>query len=68
MQLLKLGDVMEATRLGRSTIYRRIGDGTFPAPLALGRGCVRWDAEDLESWKAALPRAANDNIAKREVA
>jgi prophage regulatory protein len=61
MQLLKLTEVTKATSLGRSTIYRRIGEGTFPAPLKLSEGCVRWDSEDLEAWRKALPRAANDN-------
>jgi len=61
MLLLKLTDVTRATGLGRSTIYRKIGEGTFPAPLALSAGCVRWDSDDLETWKATLPRACNDN-------
>jgi prophage regulatory protein len=60
MQLLKLTDVTKVTSLGRSTIYRRIGEGTFPAPLRLSAGCVRWDSETLESWKASL-KPANDN-------
>lgn len=61
LQLLKLSDVTAATRLGKSTIYRRIDEGTFPAPLRLSAGCVRWDAEDLRTWRAALGKAANDN-------
>jgi len=61
MLLLKLTDVTKATGMGRSTIYRKIGEGNFPAPLALSPGCVRWDSDDLETWKAALPRAGNDN-------
>lgn len=60
MQLLRLRDVTRATSLGRSSIYRKIGDGTFPAPLRLSPGCVRWDSDDLANWKAKL-RAANDN-------
>ena len=68
MQLLKLGEVVAATRLGRSTIYRRISEGTFPAPLQLSAGCVRWDVADLETWLAGLPRAANDNEPMRRAA
>lgn len=63
MLLLKLSEVTKATSLGRSTIYRRIGEGTFPAPLKLSAGCVRWDADDLETWRAGL-KAANDNASK----
>ena len=64
MQLLKLTDVTRATSLGRSTIYRRISEGTFPAPLRLSEGCVRWDLQDLEAWKAGLTKGANDNTSK----
>jgi prophage regulatory protein len=49
MQLMKLTDVTRATGLGRSTIYRRMGEGTFPAPLRLSAGCVRWDSAHLGS-------------------
>lgn len=61
MQLFSLREVQARTSLGRSTIYRKVNDGTFPPPLKLSEGCVRWDAEDLETWRAALPRAGNDN-------
>lgn len=61
MQLLRLTEVTKATGLGRSTIYRRISEGTFPAPLRLSAGCVRWDSETLELWKSTL-KAANDNF------
>jgi prophage regulatory protein len=61
MQLWKLSEVTKATSLGRSTIYRRIGEGTFPAPLKLSEGCVRWDDDDLRAWRDALPKGTNDN-------
>ncbi|MGR4929035.1 helix-turn-helix transcriptional regulator [Bradyrhizobium sp. CAR08] len=61
MQLLKLTEVVKATSLGRSTIYRKISEGTFPSPLTLSPGCVRWDADHLQAWRDALPTAANSN-------
>lgn len=62
MQLLKLTDVTKATGLGRSTIYRKISENTFPPPLQLSPGCVRWDADHLQAWRDALPMAANSNM------
>lgn len=62
MQLLKLIDVTKATGLGRSTIYRKISENTFPPPLQLSPGCVRWDADHLQAWRDALPTAANSNL------
>jgi prophage regulatory protein len=60
MQLLTLKDVTAATRIGRSTVYRWVEEGRFPAPLALSPGCVRWRQEDIDTWVSGL-RAANDN-------
>ncbi|ABE62831.1 phage transcriptional regulator, AlpA [Nitrobacter hamburgensis X14] len=64
MLLLKLTDVTKATGLGRSTIYRKISENTFPPPLQLSPGCVRWDADHLQAWRDALPIAANSNTDK----
>jgi predicted DNA-binding transcriptional regulator AlpA len=35
LQILKIKDVKERTKLGRSTIYRQIALGRFPAPFHL---------------------------------
>jgi prophage regulatory protein len=61
MLLLKLADVTKATGLGRSTVYRKISENTFPKPLQISPGCVRWDADHLQAWRDALPIAGNDN-------
>jgi prophage regulatory protein len=53
-RLLRLSDVMERTGLGRSTIYRKISEGTFPAPVKVGQAAVRWKESDLAAWIAAL--------------
>ncbi|MGY4370756.1 prophage regulatory protein [Bradyrhizobium sp. LB1.3] len=63
MLLLKLTDVTKATGLGRSTVYRKISENTFPKPLQLGPGCVRWDADHLQAWRDSL-QVANDNTRK----
>jgi prophage regulatory protein len=60
---LRRREVEAATGLARSTIYRRIEQGTFPAPFALGSNCVRWREQDLIEWKSAHSRTrevAND--------
>jgi len=44
---LRRTDVEHQSGLSRSTIYRRINDGTFPAPFYLGGNCVRWRERDL---------------------
>lgn len=49
----RLPTVMQATGLGRSTIYRLVATGAFPAPVHLGPRAVAWRWSDLEQWSAA---------------
>jgi prophage regulatory protein len=38
------------TGLSRSTIYQRVKDGTFPAPISLGAKAVGWLQSEIEDW------------------
>jgi prophage regulatory protein len=49
-QLARLPTVLRLTGLGRSTIYRWIADGSFPAPVRLGPRVVAWRMSDLDRW------------------
>jgi prophage regulatory protein len=46
----RLPTVIEATGLGRSTIYRLVASGAFPAPVQLGPRAVAWRWSDLDHW------------------
>ena len=48
--LVRLSDVCKLVGLSRSSIYSRVGEGSFPAPVKLSDHCVRWRREDLEEW------------------
>ena len=48
--LVRLRDVCKLVSLSRTSIYARVGEGSFPAPLKLSDHCVRWRREDLEAW------------------
>lgn len=54
LRLLRLVELRARVGLGRSTIYRRIGEGTFPAPKNLGGRAVGWLESDVEAWIAGL--------------
>ena len=49
---LRRREVEKVTGLSRSTIYRRIDQGTFPRPFDLGGNAVRWRERDLVVWKS----------------
>ena len=48
--MLRLPAVKAATGLSRSTIYQRVADGTFPAPVNLGGRAVAWLDEEVQIW------------------
>lgn len=50
--ILRLPAVKGRTGLSRSTLYSRVADGTFPAPISLGPRAVGWVEADVEAWIA----------------
>lgn len=46
----RLPDVERITSLSRSTIYRRIAEGRFPAQVNLGGKASGWPREALQRW------------------
>lgn len=47
--LLTAADLRSRTQLCRSTIYRQVRDGKFPAPIRVGRRTL-WPAGAVEAW------------------
>ena len=50
MKLMRLKEVMQATGLGRSTLYKYMAAGQFPEPVPLGGRSVAWVQDEVESW------------------
>ncbi|MRW94284.1 AlpA family phage regulatory protein [Duganella sp. FT80W] len=50
MKVLRLSQVMLSTGLGRSTIYKYIAIGNFPAPFKLSERCVGWLESEIQQW------------------
>ena len=46
----RLRDVMRITALSRSTVYRRVAEGRFPAPVNLGGRASAWQRAALQAW------------------
>ncbi len=51
-RLIKLDQVMSVVGLGKTLIYRLVGDGAFPKPLKLGSNASRWSESEIFSWIA----------------
>ena len=58
-KILRINDVMLRVPLCRSAIYKRVKEGTFPAPISLGPRAVGWLDNEIESW-------TSERIAERD--
>jgi prophage regulatory protein len=50
MRIIRLKEVIGSTGLARSTIYKYIGEGTFPKPVSLGERSVGWIELEVQDW------------------
>ena len=63
--LLRLPQVLGACAISRTELYRRVGAGDFPPPIALGRRSVAWRSTQVQEWIAArLPKATKATEAR----
>ncbi len=54
-RMLRFVDVIECTGLSRTTIWRRVKAGTFPAPRSLGENSVGWPEHLITDWVESRP-------------
>jgi len=50
IRLIRLPDVMAATGLSRSAIYKFMNDGTFPKAIPLGARAIGWQYSAVQEW------------------
>lgn len=55
-KMLRAPEVMARTGFARVTLWRRVRDGVFPAPVELGSNMIGWLEEEVEEWIEAQPR------------
>ena len=53
---LSIKDISGLTGLGKTTIYRRVNDGTFPKPIKVGFRSL-WNRDELMRALSALETA-----------
>ena len=49
-RILRLPAVLDATGLSRSTLYRKINQGTFPKQIAISTRCAGWRESAIQEW------------------
>lgn len=61
-EIWRRSQVLRITGLSRSSIQRRLDEGSFPAPLSLGGRSVGWRSIDVMSWLDQQAAAAGYNV------
>lgn len=49
-RILRLPAVLDRTGLSRSTLYRKMQEGTFPKQIALSARCAGWRESSVSAW------------------
>jgi len=49
-KLLRLPTICEICGLSKSTIYKLVAAGSFPAPVQIGVRAVAWDSTQIDLW------------------
>lgn len=47
---VRLAQLLTFIPLSKSTLWRRINDGSFPSPIKLSERVTVWRAEDVRRW------------------
>ncbi len=55
-RMLRAREVMKRTGLSRSTLWRHIRAGKFPAPIELGVNSIGWRESWITAWEEEQPR------------
>ena len=54
--IMRFPQVRQETGLSRSTVWRQVKAGEFPAPLQISGNSVGWLASEIQEWVASRPR------------
>lgn len=49
--LLRMSVLQEKVPLSKASIWRKIKDGSFPAPVRIGTNSVAWREDDIAKWQ-----------------
>lgn len=50
MRLMRLEEVCETAGIGKTSVYKLIGEGAFPKPVNICGRAVRWVSTEIQSW------------------
>lgn len=54
--ILHIDEVIARTGKSRTTLWRDVRAGRFPAPLKVGANRIGWLESEISKWQKSLPR------------
>jgi prophage regulatory protein len=54
-RIIRLKDVLDRTGLSRSTIYRKVHEGSFPPQISISAQGAGWRESDINRWVSNPP-------------
>lgn len=61
-RILRIKTVLERTGLSRSTMYRKMQNGTFPRNVQISTRCAGWRESAISAWlRNPMFYSVNDN-------
>jgi prophage regulatory protein len=57
IRVMSLLEVIKTTTISRSTLFRMVEKGTFPAPRQIGERRVGWLSDEVQTWLLNRPVA-----------
>ena len=63
-KLMKLGEVLDEAKMGKTKLYRLISQGRFPAQIKHGDGNVVWARRDVDFWIDCLIKGEKYELAE----
>jgi len=57
IRVIPLPEVIEITTISRSTLFRMVEKGSFPAPRQIGERRVGWLSDEVQAWLLDRPVA-----------
>jgi prophage regulatory protein len=58
-------EILERLPFSRPTLYRKVREGTFPAPIKLGTRASAWISTEIDAWEKKLIAERDAKVAER---
>jgi prophage regulatory protein len=56
-RLIPIAELLVITSFSKATVYRKVRERSFPAPLKIGRSRVAWRTSSISEWMNEQKRA-----------